>query len=172
MSRGSRQTLFSKKKKKYSRIINHERNANQIQNELPPPNCQNDCYKKKQEITNFLEDEEKRCERKLAHPLWKTVSVQFSSVQSVTQSCPTLCNRMNCSMPGLPVHHQIPEFTQTHVHRVSDAIQTSHPVVPFSSCLQSLPASGFFPMSQLFAGSGQSIDVSASASVLPMNSQD
>ena len=52
-------------------------------------------------------------------------SVQFSSV---TQSCPTLCNPMNRSMPGLPVHHQLPESTQTHVHRVSDAIQPSHPL--------------------------------------------
>ena len=43
-------------------------------------------------------------------------------------SCPTLCDPMNCSMPGLPVHHQHPEFTQTHVHRVSDAIQPSHPL--------------------------------------------
>ena len=51
-------------------------------------------------------------------------SVQFSSV---TQSCPTLCNPMNHSMPGLPVHHHLPEFTQTHVHRVHDAIQPSHP---------------------------------------------
>ena len=51
-------------------------------------------------------------------------SVQFSSV---AQSCPTLCNPMNCSMPGFPVHHQLPEFTQTHVHRVRDAIQPSHP---------------------------------------------
>ena len=51
-------------------------------------------------------------------------SVQFSSV---AQSCPTLCDPMNCSMPGLPVHHHLPEFTQTHVHRVSDAIQPSHP---------------------------------------------
>ena len=50
---------------------------------------------------------------------------QFSSV---TQSCPTLCDPMNCSTPGLPVHHQLPEFTQTHVHRVGDAIQTSHPL--------------------------------------------
>ena len=49
-------------------------------------------------------------------------SVQFSSV---TQSCPMLCDPMNCSTPGLPVHHQLPEFTQTHVHRVSDAIQPS-----------------------------------------------
>ena len=51
-------------------------------------------------------------------------SVQFSSV---AQSCPTLCDPMNCSTPGLPVHHQLPEFTQTHIHRVSDVIQPSHP---------------------------------------------
>ena len=51
-------------------------------------------------------------------------SVQFSSV---AQSCPTLCDPMNRSMPGLPVHHQLLEFTQTHVHRVGDAIQPSHP---------------------------------------------
>ena len=51
--------------------------------------------------------------------------VQFSSV---AQSCPTLCDPMNRSTPGLPVHHQLPEFTQTHVHRVSDAIQQSHPL--------------------------------------------
>ena len=52
-------------------------------------------------------------------------SVQFSSV---AQSCPTLCNPMNRSMPGLPVHHQLPEFTQTHIHRVGDVIQPSHPL--------------------------------------------
>ena len=52
-------------------------------------------------------------------------AVQFSSV---AQSCPTLCNPMNCSTPGLPVHHQLLEFTQTHVHQVSDAIQPSHPL--------------------------------------------
>ena len=54
----------------------------------------------------------------------------FSSVQfsSIAQSCPALCEPMNRSMPGLPVHHQLPEFTQTHVHRVSDAIQPSHPL--------------------------------------------
>ena len=59
-----------------------------------------------------------------------SVSVQFSSVQysSVSQPCPTLCNPVNCSMPGLPVHHQLPESTQTHVHRVGDAIQPSHPL--------------------------------------------
>ena len=53
----------------------------------------------------------------------------FSSVQfsSVAQSCPTLCDAMNRSTPGLPVRHQLPEFTQTHIHRVSDAIQPSYP---------------------------------------------
>ena len=55
-----------------------------------------------------------------------TSSVQFSSV---TQSCPTLCDPMNRSTPGLPVHHQLPEFTQTHIHRVRDAIQPSHPLL-------------------------------------------
>ena len=50
---------------------------------------------------------------------------QFSSV---AQSCPTLCEPMNCSTPGLPVHHQLSEFTQTHIHRVIDAIQPSHPL--------------------------------------------
>ena len=76
-------------------------------------------------------------------------SVQFSSV---AQSYPTLCDPMNRSKPGLPVHHQLPEFTQTHVHRVSDAIQPSHPLSsPSPPAPQSLPASQSFPMSQLFA---------------------
>ena len=75
------------------------------------------------------------------------MSVQFSSV---TQSCPTLCDPINRSTPGLPVHHQLLEFTQTHVHRGGDAIQPSHPRRPSSSCPQPLPASGSFPMSQLF----------------------
>ena len=51
-------------------------------------------------------------------------------IRSVAQSCLTLCNPMNCSMPGLPVQHQLPEFTETHVHQVSDAIQPSHPLSP------------------------------------------
>ena len=96
--------------------------------------------------------------------------IQFSSV---AQSCPTLCDPMNRSTPGFPVHHQLLEFTQTHVHRVGDAIQpVSSSVVPFSSCPQSLTESGSFPMSQLFAWGGQIIGVSASALVLPMNTQD
>ena len=68
--------------------------------------------------------------------------IQFSSV---TQSCPTLCDPMECSMPGLPVHHQLPEFTQTHVHRVSDAIQPSHPLSSPSS-----PAFNLFQHQGLF----------------------
>ena len=55
----------------------------------------------------------------------ESLSVQFNSV---AESCPTLCDPMNRGTPGLPVHHQLPEFTQTHVHRVSDAIQASHPL--------------------------------------------
>ena len=54
--------------------------------------------------------------------------VRSDQIRSVSQSCPTLCNPMNRSTPGLPVHHQLPEFTETHVHRVSDAIQPSHPL--------------------------------------------
>ena len=97
-------------------------------------------------------------------------SVQFSSV---AESCLTLCDRMNHSTPGLPVHHQRPEFTQNSCPSsrcCHPAISSS--VVPFSSCRQSFPASGSFPMNQLFASGGQSIGVSTSASVLPMNTQD
>ena len=73
---------------------------------------------------------------------------------------------MDCSTPGLPVRHQLLEFTQTHVHWVSDAIQPSHPSsVPFSSHLQSFPASGSFQMSKFFASGGQSIGISTSTSV-------
>ena len=68
---------------------------------------------------------------------------------------------MDCSTPGFPVHHQVPEPTQTHV---DDAIQPSHSIVPYSSRLQSFPASGSFPVSQFFESDGQSIEVSASTS--------
>ena len=75
---------------------------------------------------------------------------------------------MDCSTPGFPIHHQLPKLAQTHVHPVSDAISSS--VIPFS-WLQSFPASGSFPVSQFFSLGGRSIGVSASASVLPMNTQ-
>ena len=95
-------------------------------------------------------------------------SVQFSSV---TQSCPTLWDPMNRSTPGLPVHHQLLEFTQIHVHRVGDAIQPSHPLSSPSPLAPNPSQHQSFPMSQLFAWGGQSIGISASASVLPMNTQ-
>ena len=80
---------------------------------------------------------------------------------------------MNHSTPGLPVYHQLPEFTQTHVHRVSDAVQPSHPLSsPSPPALNPSPVPGSFPMSQLFAWGGQSIGVSALTSVPPMNTQD
>ena len=79
---------------------------------------------------------------------------------------------MDCSTPGLPVHHQLPEFTQIHVHWVGDAIQLYNSCVPFSSLLQSFRASVPFQMSQFFASGGQSIGVSVSASALPMNTQE
>ena len=104
--------------------------------------------------------------------LYIYVYKSFSQFSSVAQSHPTLRYLIHCSTLGFPVHHQLLELTQTHVHRVSDAIQPSHPVIPFSSCLQSFPASGSFPMSQFFAAGGQSIGISASASVLPTNIQD
>ena len=94
---------------------------------------------------------------------------QFSSV---AQLCPTLCDPMNRSTPGLPVHHQLPEFIQTHVHWVRDAIQPSHPLSSASPPAPNPSPHQSFPMSQLFAWSGQSIGVSASASVLPMSTQD
>ena len=73
-------------------------------------------------------------------------AVQFTSVP---QPCVTFCDPVDCSTPGLPVHPQLPEFAQTHVHRVGDAIQLSHSVGPYSSCPQSFPASGSFQMSVL-----------------------
>jgi len=62
---------------------------------------------------------------------WKHICEKFSSV---TQSCPTLCNPMDCSTPGLPIYHQLLEFIQTHVYLVSDAIQPSHPLLSPSPC--------------------------------------
>ena len=65
-------------------------------------------------------------------------------VSSVAQSCPTLCDSMDCSIPGLPVHHQLPEFTQTLVHQVGDAIQPSHPLSPSSPAFNLSQHQGFF----------------------------
>ena len=93
-------------------------------------------------------------------------SCPISLVQSLSHE------PMDCSTPGFPVLYYLLEFAQTYVHWVHDAIQRSHPVSPFSSCLQSFPASGSFPMSWFFTSGGPSIRVSASASVFPINIQD
>ena len=82
-------------------------------------------------------------------------------------SCVQLCSPMDCSMPGVPVLHYLPEFAQTHNN---PTILSS--VAPFSACPQSFPASGSFPKSWLFASGVQSIEATASASVLSMNIQD
>ena len=92
-------------------------------------------------------------------------------ISLVAQSCPALCNPMDYSMSGLPVHYQLPEFTQTHAHQVDDASQPSHPLsspsppAPSPSQHQSL-------FQWVFAWGSQSIGVSALTSVLPMNTQD
>ena len=89
---------------------------------------------------------------------------------SVSKSCPTLCNSMDCSKPGFTVLYYLPEFAQTHVHRVGDAIQPSHPLPPPSPPAFNLSQhQGLFPMSQFFTSGSQSIR--ASASVLPRNVQ-
>ena len=89
---------------------------------------------------------------------------------SVAQSCLTLCDPMDCTMPGLLVLHYLPEFAQSHVHWFSDAIQPFYSLSPSSPAL-SLSHIRLFSMSWLFALRGQSIGISASTSVLPMNIQ-
>ena len=102
-------------------------------------------------------------------PVNLTNTYQFSSG---AQSCLTPCNPMDCSTPGFPVHHQLPELSQTHVHQVGDAIQSSHPLsCPYPPVSNFSQHQSLFQC-QFFASGGQSIGVSASASILPMNIQD
>ena len=94
-------------------------------------------------------------------------------ISSIAQSCLTLCDPMNCSTPGFPVHHQLPELTQTHVHPVSDVMQSSHPLSsPSPPSLHLSQHQGLFQWVSSSHQGGQSIGVSASASVLPMYIQD
>ena len=109
------------------------------------------------------------------HSVWYLGIVDFSSIQfsSVAQSCTILCDPVDCSTPGLPVRHQFSEFTQIYVHWVGDAVQPSHPLSsPSPPAPNPSQHQGLFKKSQLFASGGQSIGVSASTSVLPMNTQD
>ena len=90
---------------------------------------------------------------------------------SVTKSCLTLCDPINCSLLGFPVLHYLPEFAQTHVRWISDAIQPSHLLLPPSPSAFNLSHHQDFSVSQLFASGSQSIGASVSASVLSMNVQ-
>ena len=84
---------------------------------------------------------------------------------SVARSCPTPCDPMDCSLPGFPVPHHLLDFAKVHVQWMGDAIQPSHPLLfPLASCPQSFPASGSFPMSQLFTSGGQSTGATPSSS--------
>ena len=104
------------------------------------------------------------------HPQPCLATVQFSSV---IQSCTILCEPMDHSMPGLPVYHQLPEYTQTHVHWVSDTIQPSHPLSSSLLLLLTIfPSIMVFSNESALPSGGQNTGVSASTSVLPMNTQD
>ena len=89
---------------------------------------------------------------------------------SVTIPCLTFYDPMDCSTSSFPVHHQLPELAQTHASSRWCHPTISSSVEPFSSCPQSFPASGYFPVSPFFTSGGQSVGASASASVFPMNS--
>ena len=107
---------------------------------------------------------------KQSHEMMLSITNHSVQLSSVAQSCPTLCDPMDCSTPGLPVHHHLPELTQTHVHWVGDAIQPSHPLLSPSS-----PAFTLFHHQGLFQRVSflhQMAKVLAKASVLPMNIQD
>ena len=115
----------------------------------------------------------------LPRPLWGLgLGVLFCLYQfsSVAQSCLTLCDPLDCNTPGLPVHHQLLKLAQTHVHRVSDAIQPSYPLSspspPAFNLSQHQNLFKWVSSSHQWPSGGQSIGVSASASVLPMNIQD
>ena len=108
-------------------------------------------------------------QKRLSSSSSSSASVQF---RSVAQSCPTLCDPMNCSMPGFPVHDHLPEFTQTHVHRVCDAIQPSHPrLSPSPSAPNASQHQSLFQCVNFSHEVSQSTGVSASTSFLPKKSQ-
>ena len=108
-----------------------------------------------------------KCIRNLKTRLYRLASPLLCCCCLVPKSCPTLCNHMDCSIPGSPVLHYFPELSQTHDHWVDNATQPSLSLL--SPCLQSFLASESFPMSLLFTSGGQSIG--ASVSVLPVNIQ-
>ena len=109
----------------------------------------------------------------ISHSFFTLLCHLYQKALSVQSLSPVrLCSPMDCSTSGLPVHHQVPEFTQTHVHWVSDVIQPSHPLSSPSPSAFNLSQHQVFPMSQFITSDGQSIGVSALVSVLPMNIHD
>ena len=122
----------------------------------------------KQVLNEMFNNEDKNGTFLMACSKWKEIFTHESYSSSVTPSCPTLCDPMNHSMPGLPVNHQLPEFTQTRVHWVGGAIQQSHPLSSPSPPALNLSQHQSFQMSHLFASGGQNIGVSAS-SISPSN---
>ena len=112
--------------------------------------------------------------RWFAHPFGGVVCRDHAQYSAFApQFCPSrMSSPMDCSTPGFPVYHQLPEHAQTHVHRVGDAIQPSHPLLSPSPAFSLSQHQGLFPVSQFFTSGGQSMGVSASASVLPVNIQD
>ena len=132
------------------------------------------CHTKKEIIESYVDEFNVRFSRwtlpnfsNSQVPTLREYSVQF---RSVAQSCPTLWDPTNRSMPGLPVHHHLPEFTQSRVHRVSDDIEPSHPRSSPSPPVPIPPRIKVYPMSQLFAWDGQNTGVSALESFLPKKS--
>ena len=105
-------------------------------------------------------------------PRWEKVLLRYQ-FSSVAQSCPILCHPMDCSMPGFPVHYQLPELTQTHVHWLGDAIQPSHPLSsPSPPAFNISQHQGIFQWVSSSHQVAKVFWVSASASVFPMNTQD
>ena len=103
--------------------------------------------------------------------MWVGNGAESLHFSSVALSCPTLWDPMDYITPGFPVHQQLPELAQTHPSSQWHHLTISSSIIPFSSCLQSFPALGSFPMSWLFTSDGQSTGALASASVIPMSIQ-
>ena len=132
--------------------------------------CPGKSFTHYDELNNPDQRERKECWSEAPHGEGQRSLSGGGRCWSVVRSCLTLLDAMDCSTPGFPVLHYLPEFAQTHIHWCHPIISSS--AVSFSSCPQSFPASASFLMSRFFTSSGQSIGASASASVLPMNIQN
>ena len=128
------------------------------------PWCQNQTIKLPKKSISWMNIDKK---------ILNKILTNFNSVSSAAQPCPTLCDPMDWRTPGFSVHHQLLELAQTHDHKVSDAIQWSHPLLShFFPALNLSQHQGLYQWISFFASGGPSIGVSASALVLPTNIQD